>query len=59
VLGFGGAAVEEVAGIGGFGLAKTGHADTDQPKARPVNFAAQELATGRKDFCGEVGGFRR
>ena len=56
VLGLRGAAVDEVGGIGLIGGDQRARADADQPEARAVGFALEQIARGGEDAAGELGG---
>src|SRR6202051_2429697 len=55
VLGFGGAAVNQVGGIGLVGGDQGADADADEAVARAAGFALEEAARGGEDAAGELG----
>ena len=55
VLGDGGAAVNQVGGIGLVRCDQRTRADADQPEARAVGLALEQVARGSKNAAGELG----
>ena len=54
VLGDGGAAVDQVGGIGLIGRDQRARADADQPEARAVGLALEQVARGGENAAGEL-----